>query len=340
MGDGDADYVGVFREWQPKYAARNIATVPAREDKRPATRGYHRVGMNGSRALAQRPQFSRTDTFGYVAGPRSGITVVDVDSRDRDLLDSVRRRFGETPVEVETSRGRHFLYRHNGEKRMIRPDPQQPIDIIGSGLVIAPPSRIAKGEYKLVRGTLDDLKDLPPIQAVLDRLRRRESSRSSGPIPEGRRDNTIFHYALEQAKYCDNLDDLIDVLSTRNMHDCASPLSDSVIFDKAVSAWKYEQEGRNLVGRGRAMILEHDTYDALEEDPNAIRLFLRLQRVNWHRDTFILANAMAEELHIRRSAFHAAREALVRQKIIACIHEGGSGPGDPPIYAWLRGRRA
>src|SRR5262249_15910264 len=144
----------------PKYAAMNIATVPAREDKRPATRGYHRVTMNGSRALAQRPQFSRTDAFGYVAGPRSGVTVVDVDSKDRGLLDSVRRRFGETPVEVETSRGWHLLYRHRGEKRLIRPDPQQPIDIIGAGLIIAPPSRLAKGEYKLIRGTLDDLKNL------------------------------------------------------------------------------------------------------------------------------------------------------------------------------------
>jgi hypothetical protein len=328
--------VGIFREWQPKYAARDIPTVPVRDDKRPATRGYHRVGPRGSADLASRPQFRRTNVFGYVAGPRSGITAVDVDSKDPELLVDVRKRFGETPVEIETSRGWHLLYRYNGERRMIKPDPAVPIDIIGSGLLIAPPSRIGKSEYKLARGTLDDLKDLPPIHAVLDGLRRQ--SRSSGPIPSGRRDDTIFRYALEQAPHVDTMDDLLDVLRTRNM-DCETPLPDDVIIEKAVSAWGYENRGTNLVGRGRAMIVEHDTYDALEDNPNALRLLMRLQRVNWHRDRFVLANAMAEELHIRRSAFYEAREALVRQRIIACLHEGGRGPNVPPIYAWLRGRR-
>jgi len=93
-----------------------------------------------------------------------------------------------------------------------------------------------------------------------------------------------------------------------------------------ISAWKYQQEGRNLVGKGRAMIVAHDTYDALESDFNAMRLFLRLQRVNWHRQEFALANAM----HMGLCAFRAA---------IACVHERGSGPHDPPIYSWTKMRR-
>ena len=33
--------------------------------------------------------------------------------------------------------------------------------------------------------------------------------------------------------------------------------------------------------------------------------------------------------------WQAARNVLVRLGIIACLHEGGLGPGDPPIYGWV-----
>ena len=35
---------GVFSEWQPKYAARGIATFPIGEAKKPSIRGWQKVG--------------------------------------------------------------------------------------------------------------------------------------------------------------------------------------------------------------------------------------------------------------------------------------------------------
>jgi hypothetical protein len=48
---------GVFSKWQPKYAARGIATFPVAiegKDKRPMNKGYQRTGLRGSAELAKR----------------------------------------------------------------------------------------------------------------------------------------------------------------------------------------------------------------------------------------------------------------------------------------------
>jgi hypothetical protein len=50
----------------------------------------------------------------------------------------------------------------------------------------------------------------------------------------------------------DDFESLLDAMRTRNMY-CQPPLADDVVVAKAMSAWRYEQEGRNLVGRGRAV---------------------------------------------------------------------------------------
>ena len=62
---------GTFAEWQPRYAERGIATFPV-ENKKPAVRGYLKVGPDRSRELAKK--FARHDTFGFALGPRSNIT--------------------------------------------------------------------------------------------------------------------------------------------------------------------------------------------------------------------------------------------------------------------------
>jgi hypothetical protein len=36
--------MSIFREWQPVYAERGIATFPVGDDKRPCTKGYLRLG--------------------------------------------------------------------------------------------------------------------------------------------------------------------------------------------------------------------------------------------------------------------------------------------------------
>jgi hypothetical protein len=53
-----------------------------------------------------------------------------------------------------------------GERRQIRPDPDVPIDILGGGYVVAPPSKVAKGDYEFLQGSLDDRDRLPALQNV------------------------------------------------------------------------------------------------------------------------------------------------------------------------------
>ena len=58
-----------------------------------------------------------------------------------------------------------------------------------------------------------------------------------------------------------------------------------------------------------------------------------LKRHHWGRD-FVLSKNMADALGWGLRRWKPARDTLVRFGIISCIHAGGMGPNDPPIYAW------
>jgi hypothetical protein len=86
---------------------------------------------------------------------------------------------------------------------------------------------------------------------------------------------------------------------------------DDVIVSTANSAWRYEQEGRNLIGRGRAVVTPHALIDELiGESQDAFILLTLLQRHHWGR-SFVLANAMADQLGwTRKKRFASARTLL------------------------------
>ena len=175
---------GVFSEWQPHYAERRIATFPVNADKRPAIRRWNQITLRGSARLAER--FYEADAFGFQLGARSQITALDVDSQDEKVLADALNDHGETPFIVRTGGGYHAYYSYGGERRLIRPYHEKPVDILGGGFVVASPSISQKGRYEIIAGTLDDLANLPPIQVVLDDLR------AEARIPEGRRNNALF----------------------------------------------------------------------------------------------------------------------------------------------------
>jgi len=245
---------GVFSQWQPRYAERDIPTFPVNADKKPAIRRWNQITLGGSSRLAQR--FQQADAFGFQLGPRSQITALDVDSQDEVILADALSDHGDTPFIVRTGGGYHAYYSYSGERRHIRPYHNKPIDILGGGFVVAPPSISEKGTYQIIAGTLDDLTNLPPIHVVLDGLR------AGACIPEGTRNNSIFQFALEQARHCDSFDALLDVIRTRNM-ECEPQLAGDVLISTAKSAWRYEEEGRNLVGRGRSVVTPHAVIDEL-----------------------------------------------------------------------------
>ena len=62
------------------------------------------------------------------------------------------------------------------------PIPSVPIDILGDGFVVAPPSLGEKGAYQIIQGSLADLADLPALRnAARGRGRRQSSGRRRGP---------------------------------------------------------------------------------------------------------------------------------------------------------------
>jgi Bifunctional DNA primase/polymerase, N-terminal len=175
-----ADGGGVFSEWQPRYAALGIATFPVEikaDAKNPAISNYDRVGLRGSAKLATATCFAGYDALGFLAGPRSGITVVDMDETDPKILEDGERLFGPSPLVWQTGGGKFAAaYKFNGETRQIRPIPGMPIDILGGGFVVAPPSKGAKRRYEIIRGSLDDLRRLPTAQIPATAPERRPPS--------------------------------------------------------------------------------------------------------------------------------------------------------------------
>jgi hypothetical protein len=91
------------------------------------------------------------------------------------------------------------------------------------------------------------------------------------------------------------------------------------------------------VGRGKAVVISHNTIDrVMAHSPDAFYLLMILKRHHWGRD-FILANAMAAAIGWRLSRWRSARNVLVRLGIIACIHEEiprSTAGSSPKVYVW------
>ncbi|HMK23806.1 MAG TPA: bifunctional DNA primase/polymerase [Terriglobales bacterium] len=319
---------GAFAEWQPAYAERGIATFPVR-DKRPCVRGWQCVGLIASAELAMK--FPDADAFGFQCGRRSGISLLDIDSSDTNVIDLAVKTFGKSPVLWRTGSGNYAMpFCWSGERRRIRPIAGLPIDVLGSGYAVAPPSLGKKGRYEFLEGDLQNLINLPKLHIPANENQPRQGDK----IPVGKRSDTLFRIALDQARLVDDLDALIDVVRTRNM-DCEQPLSDLEVIKTASSAWGYEVRGENLIGRGGAMVISHSVIDALIDNPDAWRLYGKLRRRHWGQN-FILASAMASSMGWGERRWKDARRCLEEGGLINCLHRGGRGPHDPPVYSWAQ----
>ena len=124
--------------------------------------------------------------------------MLDVDTADERVLTDALNRHGQTPVVVRTGSGKfHALYRFNNEKRAIRAWDDLPIDLLGAGLAIAPPSLVAKGQYQIIHGHLDDLDRLP----IMRELDARLYADASGPRPQKQgegRNNDLWRRAMRE----------------------------------------------------------------------------------------------------------------------------------------------
>lgn len=333
---------GVFALWQPRYAEKGIATFPVRE-KKPAVKGYLRIGLPASSEFAAK--FREDHAFGF-ACRRNRITVLDVDTPDEKLLADAMSEVGPTPFIVRSGSGNYQAwYRHNGERRRVRPDPERPIDILGDGFVVAPPSVTAKGRYEIICGTLDDLDSLPtmrprpePIEPVPAPTKAMKAP--SSLIDTGRRNNELWKFCMVKARQSGTIRDLMEVAMQANAQLFYEPLPDSEVLKVVASAWAKEIAGENWFGRGGRVVLEASDIDGLlTESPDAFVLLTILRRNHWGRK-FVIANEMASSMPgggWRRQRFAAARQHLLNAQYIEETRPASRQHG-PAVYAFKGGQ--
>lgn len=318
--------MGIFAEHQPVYARAGIATVPFHlaGGKRPAVRSPDRIGLAASARLAAK--FPEAEAFAFAPGPRSGVTIFDIDTGDEAVLRDTLRRRGDAPIIASTpSGGFHVWYAHGGETgRRIRAEPF--IDILAGGLVVAPPSKGAAGAYEFIRGGLDDLdalrcaKPLPEAKAA---------------IPEGQRNRDLFNHLMREARFCDDLAALLDVAETFAER-FEAPMEQAEIIRTANSVWGYEQRGENRFGRSAHTLLPAAVTGALIRlaAPEAAQLWLLLWSWSDDRAAFPIANGLAAELGWSVEKLRKARRALVEAGMVELVRAASTGRA--ALYRWGR----
>jgi hypothetical protein len=321
--------VNDYQEWQADYAAHGIATFPVSSNKKPMVKHYSRFGLVGSTNIARR--FADAPAIGLMCGKRNRLTVLDVDTADERVLADAVDRHGKTPIVIRTGSG-HFQawYRHGGERRLIRPRPDVPIDILGGGLVVAPPSRVAKGSYEFIQGSLDDLDSLPTLNDAPSILPT-EFAGGLGDMREGSgRNNKLFRLCLHGARLSDHFDQLLDYAVTKN-NQFGQPMEDKEVMRAASSAWRYETEGRNYIGGMRAVFSVSDMLP-LMPDPYVAALVV-WAKANFKPDGhFWLADGLAEKFGWSRKRLKEVRKRAVERGIFRLVRRAGFKR--PAVYCW------
>lgn len=328
---------GVFGTWQPIYAEAGLATFPVDADaKKPSVGNPLKAGRRASAQWALK--FSEANALGFACGTRSRITVVDIDDPDENLVADAMAKLGPTPVVVRTASGKHHLwYRHNGERRSPRKLAREmglsgPVDILGErGFAIAPPSLRGGSTYEWTQGSLADLANVPMMRKSLA-APANDSGGVAEPSVEGQRNDLLFRACLGAARTASSLAGLLGFAHELNNSGQWPALPLDEVERAAASAWRIQEEGRNLVGKGRAVVLSGDEMANLRPNPEAMYLYTVLRENHWGRD-FCIANAWHDDLpcgawSLRR--FKAARDYLLKRGLVVLVSR--ERPGVAAIY--------
>jgi hypothetical protein len=194
------------------YARRGVPVFPLRPGEKvpfEGSRGFYDATVDEARIREWWGNCPNAN-IGIPTGPASGLLVLDVDHPAG--LDALEAEYGKLPptrAHSTGSGGTHLLYRYpdTGERfGNSSGDLPDGYDIRGEGgYIVAPPSRTQR-PYEV----LDDLPLAEPPAGLLEALRRKAtpseaagdhghraglSDVSSGPIPEGRRNWTLYRLA-------------------------------------------------------------------------------------------------------------------------------------------------
>jgi hypothetical protein len=336
---------GVFAVNQPIYAERGIATFPLRDNKVPAIGNYQKIGLPASSKLAQNHRFRSANGFGFMTNARTRISVLDVDIADEQVLADAMSRHGSTPLVARTASGKfHAHYRHSGEHRKIRPFKGLPIDLLGNGgMVVATPSRLEKGEYCFIQGSLDDLGGLPVMRGLDSDLYSASLTpvrHVPGPEPyqeerlvvEGRRNNELWRRCMQIALTEPELTAIISVARAYN-ETFAPPLPSDEVAAVSMSAWDITRRGFNRFGKHGSYLTSTAIKDMVR-DPYLLALINWLQAENGPASTFWVADGLAKVLGWSRREFANARRQAIETGWIVPLNQ--PSPGSPVNYRWGR----
>jgi hypothetical protein len=336
------DAQGVFAAWQPQYAERGIPTFPVNiKKKKPLVTGYLDLDLSDSRNLIAK--FPAAEAFGFAVGPRTGITILDIDSSDESELSDALARHGRSKIIVRTGSGNfHAWFKYNGERRRVRPQPDAPIDILGGGYVVAPPSRASMKCYEIIAGSLDDIDALTVMQglpadyyrepAVPEDAQRPVWQPTEGPIRQGNRNKKLFEHCMRAAHHCDCYDALLDVAHTFN-ESFLPPVDDDEVMQTARSVWGYTIRGENRFGRPGVFFDADEANRLILTDTDGFVLigFLRLN--NKPGAIFPIANGLAKKLGWTLKRLVAARRRL-QPKYICLVRGPDHARHRAALFQW------
>ncbi|SFD67398.1 bifunctional DNA primase/polymerase [Roseivivax sediminis] len=329
--------MGVFAQHVADFAERGLAAFPVdTRAKRPAVKGWQQASAVKSRAWARSPKLAAADGVGLLMGKPSGVVEVDVDAAGEAWLAVAVDRFGETPIKIRTASGKSKLwYRHNGEGRHIRPFPDEPIDILGNGFTIAPPSRREDlGTcYAFVTGGLDDVANLPTMPPT---ERQTDTQRLTGSAANGARNVSLWRWCMTEARHCEDVEALSAAAAAWNGA-LIAPLSAREVEQCARSAWKYEAAGRNFIGLKKPQLTNGDRImDGLIDHPEAYALYLLFQRWHGNRNSFAIApTAMssAGSPPWPRRRIESARDILLERGFLAEVRSPDKSRRKSGLYS-------
>jgi hypothetical protein len=328
--------VGVFGVWQPAYAGHQIPTFPVTiKDgrKKPAVRGYLKATIDASNRFATNATFRKMDAIGFALGSRTGVTVLDIDAPDERILADALDRHGQSPIVVRSGSGNfHVWYRYNGERRSIRPCSDLPIDLLGSGYVVGPPSKASNGTYQFLMGSLEELDRLKPIGG-LETLITQVPHNPIEVTREGNRNNGLYGHCMRHARRCDSFEALLDVAETLNM-DFVPPLDPSEVAKVARSAWQCTERGLNRFGQPGVAFSAHETNLLIEESPDLFLLLGFLRANNGPSRTFYITNSLARTFGWSEKRLSAARSRLLGRYFVRV--RAPSRNGGPALYRWIQ----
>jgi hypothetical protein len=301
--------------------------------------GYQRTGLRGSKELAER--FATANALGAMLGARNNLTIVDVDTRDKQALDAALSIYGDTPIISRTASGGGFHawyqyseagWQHHGtSRRAVRPDKTKPFDFLGAGMAVLPPSIGPLGQYEFIRGGPDDIDALRPLAQPVPAGRLDAAAPICLPaLPAVAGNNTTWRFAMRAAKGAQSFEQLLQQVLAFN-EQSQPPLEKEEIMTICQSARDYTETNRNWFGQHGAYFPTEEVVSMVQDqDAFFLLAFLRAHQGPWA--TFMVANGIGERLDWDRRRVAAARRRLIEMGYLIPLRQAGKG--HPALFKW------